>query len=154
NKGNLVPVLGLTFEEYEQLLRTKLGLASPAAPGYLLESLSIVGTADERIADLQLTATIRVREQGWVRVPVHLPAVVIRQPARHEGPGEQFLTYDAALGGYVCWLKGNESRPHVVKLDISTSLSKVGDEHRLTLSLPRATQSSLRLTTRDAQVDA
>src|SRR5262249_33214456 len=57
-KGNLVPVLGLPFEEFEQLLRTKKGLASPPAPGYVLEKLSLVGAVDQRIADLQVTATI------------------------------------------------------------------------------------------------
>ena len=31
SKGNLVPVLGLPFEEFEQLLRVKKGLAPPPA---------------------------------------------------------------------------------------------------------------------------
>ena len=70
SKGNLVPVLGLPFEEFEQLLRAKKGLTSPAAPSHTIEALSLVGTAGEQIADLQLTATIRVREAGWVRVPL------------------------------------------------------------------------------------
>jgi len=145
-KGNLVPVLGMPFEEFEQLLRTKKGLSPAAAPGFTLETVSLAGTADERVADLQLTATIRVRQAGWVRVPLQLGSAVVRQPSKYEGPGEHFLAYDSALGGYICWLNGNDAKPHVVTLQISVSLSNVGEERRLALALPRATESSLRLT--------
>jgi hypothetical protein len=153
-KGNLVPVVGMAFEEFEQLLRLKKGLSPNAAPAYTLEAISLVGKANERTADLQLTATIRVREPGWVRVPLHLPNAVVRQSTRHEGPGEHFLTYDASAGGYVCWLNGNDARPHVVSLAIASSLTRAGEERRLSLGLPRATESSVRLVVPSATVEA
>jgi hypothetical protein len=154
SKGNLVPVLGLPFEEFEELLRVKKGLAPPPAPGYVLEKLSLVGTAEQGIANLQLTATIKVRDEQWVRVPLNLPTAVVREPARHEGPGEHFLTYDAAAGGYICWLKGSDPRPHVVTVAFSVGLTSIGDERRLAVTLPRATESSLRLTAQDRQAEA
>jgi hypothetical protein len=154
SKGNLVPVVGMQFEEFEQLWRLKKGLAVPAAPGYVLEGLSIVGSADDRIADLHVTATVRVREEGWVRVPLNMPTAVLRQPPKYDGPGEQFLTYDAELGGYVCWLKGNDAKPHVVTLTVSAAVPKLGDERRLAIGLARATESSLRLTTSEKDVEA
>ena len=58
---------------------------------------------------------------------------MIRQPAKHEGPGEHFLAYDEAAGGYVCWLKGEDARPHVVTLQISVGLNTVGEERTLSL---------------------
>src|SRR5262245_50068137 len=63
-KGNLVPVVGIPFEEFEQLLRAKKGFSPAAAPAYTLEAVSLVGKANKGFADLQLTATIRVREPG------------------------------------------------------------------------------------------
>src|SRR5204862_5374979 len=95
-----------------------------------------------------------VRQPGWVRVPLQLASAIVRQPTKHEGPGEHFLTYDSALGGYVCWLNGNDAKPHVVTLQISVALGSVGDERRLALALPRATESSLRLTSSQANLDA
>ena len=53
SKGNLVPVVGMTFEEFEKLQRLKMGLASPAPPAQALESLSLSGTADAAVADLK-----------------------------------------------------------------------------------------------------
>lgn len=153
-KGNLVPVVGMPFEEFEQLLRSKKGLSPAAAPAYTLEVVSLVGKATERVADLQLTATVRVREPGWIRVPLHLPGAVVRQPLKHEGAGEHFLTYDAAAGGYVCWLNGNDSRPHVISLSISVALASAGEERRLAIALPRATESSLRLVVPAPAADA
>ena len=103
----------------------------------MLEKLSLTGTAEAGLANLQLTATIRVREEGWQRVPLHMPTAAVRQPPKHEGPGENFLTYDAALGGHVCWLKGSDPRPHVVTVPISVGLASIGDERRLSIGLPR-----------------
>src|SRR5439155_20700146 len=98
SKGNLVPVLGMPFEEFEQLLRLKKDLASPAPPSQALETLSLSGTANARVADLQVTATIRVRDDGWVRVPLLMPSAVVREPPKYEGPGARLVNYAAARG--------------------------------------------------------
>ena len=74
-----------------------------------------------------------------------MSSAVVRGLPKYEGPGEHFLSYDAAAGGYVCWLKGNDIRPHVLTLHASVAIHSIGDERRLALSLPRATESSLRL---------
>lgn len=153
-KGNLVPVVGMPFEEFEQLLRAKKGISPASPPPYTLETVSLVGKATDEIADVQLTATIRVRESGWIRVPLHLAAAVVRQPMKHEGPGEYFLSYDATAGGYVCWLNGNDARPHVITISLSVALTGVGEERRLAFSVPRATESSLRIIVAAATADA
>lgn len=152
SKGNLVPVPGIPFEEFEQLLRAKRGLTAATAPSFVVESLSITGEADERTADLRATATIQVRAEGWVRVPLGMPTVVLRSSPKCEGPGEHFLDYDRALGGLICGLKGNGR--YVLTLDLACQLHRLGDEQRLMLALPRATESSLRVTIRGGPVDA
>ena len=154
SKGQLVPVPGFTYEEFEQLLRLKRGLAAAPPPGYTLDVISLSGTAGNGTSNLQVVATIRVRDEGWVRVPLQLGKAVLRQPAKHEGPGEHFVAFDAELGGYVSWLRGADAKPHVVTLQISAAIEQVGGESRLAISLPRATESSLRLMVPAARVEA
>src|SRR5262249_34724221 len=75
SKGNLVPVVGMSFEEFEQLLKLKKGLLPPPAARYTLDALSIAGTVEGQIANLQITATIHVHDQAGVRVPLLMPGV-------------------------------------------------------------------------------
>jgi hypothetical protein len=143
----------MSFEEFEQLLRMKKGLAPAAAPSFTLERLSLTGTSNEKTADLEVKATIRVRQDGWVRVPLGLGSAVIRKPPQHEGPGEFSLDFDAEAGGYVCSLNGNGEKSHVVTLQISVGLTDSGAERRLALRLAHATESSLRITVAEPNVD-
>jgi hypothetical protein len=154
SKGNLVPVLGMSFDEFEQLLRMKKGLAPAAAPGFTLERLTLAGTANEKAADLEVKATIRVRQAGWVRVPLGLGPAVLRQQPKHEGPGDFLVDFDAATGGFVCGLSGNGAEPHVVTLQISVGLTSTAGERRMALPLAHATESSLRLVVSEPNIEA
>lgn len=154
SKGNLVPVLGMSFEEFEQLLRLKKGLSPAAAPSFTLERLSLAGTANEKTANLEVKATIRVRQAGWVRVPLGLGSAVLRQQPKHEGLGDFLIEFDPVFGGYVCGLNGNDGEPHVLTLPISVGLTSAGGEQRMTLPLVHATESSLRLTVAEPNIDA
>lgn len=145
SKGNLVPVLGMTFDEFEQLLKIKKGLTPAPPPGYTLDALSIAGKAEKGVADLQVTVTVRIRDEGWVRVPLGMKTAVFRQPPRYEGSGEHEILYDDATGGYVAWFRGAGAKPHVLTLQCSSTLESAGEETRLNFPLPRATESSLRL---------
>jgi hypothetical protein len=144
----------MPFEEFEQLLKLKKGLTPPPSPSYTLDALSLVGTADNRVADLQITAKIRVRDESLVGIPLQMPTAIMRQPPKHDGPGGHFLTFDTTAGGYVAWLKGGDNQPHVVTLQASVGLTSDGDETRLKLTLPRATEASLRLTIPHGGVEA
>ncbi|MGI8978420.1 MAG: hypothetical protein ACR2FY_04270 [Pirellulaceae bacterium] len=144
SKGNLVPVLGMTFEEFEKLLKLKQGLAPAQPPPYVLDGLSISGIVQNQLATLEVTATVRIRDEGWVRVPLKMNKGVLRDDPKYTGPGEQFTTFDAAEG-YQCWLKGVDAKPHVVKLTIVCPVHETGTQSRLEILLPRATESSLKL---------
>jgi hypothetical protein len=168
SKGNLVPVLDLPFEEFERLLRIKRGLAPPALPGYSLDVLSVTGTAADdhsgdrpatgnvanSLVDLQVAATIRVRDSDWVRVPLALGKAVLRQPAKYEGPGEHFLAYEPTEDAYVAWLRGANDKPHVLSLQVSLPVARLGDRRQMALRLPRATESTLRLTVPEPRIEA
>jgi hypothetical protein len=144
SKGNLVPVVGMPFEVFEQLQKLKRGLAPPAPPPYSLDSLAITGSVENNLANLLVTAQIRTREAGGVGVPLRFNKAVLRQAATFEPPGDHFVKYDQE-DGYVCWLFGAQDKPHVVKLNLTVPVHELGAQSRLQLALPRATESSLKL---------
>jgi hypothetical protein len=145
SKGNLVPVPDWTYEEFEELLRMKRGLAPPPPPPFTLDAIAATGTVEKNLAHLDVTATVRVRESGWVRVPLEMGQAILRGEVKHQGKGEHFVAFDQAAGGYVAWLSGAGEEPHVVTAKVSVPLEAVGDGGLLALDFPRATQSSLRL---------
>lgn len=144
SKGNLVLVPGMTFEKLEKLLKLEQGLTPAQAPSYVFDGLAVVGSVQNQLATLEVTASIRVREAGWVRVPLKMNKGVLRQIPKYSGPGEQFTTFDAAEG-YQCWLKGADAKPHTVKLTMVYPVHESGTQSRLEMLLPRATESSLKL---------
>lgn len=152
-KGNLVPVIGRTFEELEELFKQKKGLVPPAPPSYSLDALTLSGSVEGGLANLQVSATIRVRESGWIRVPLRLNKSVLREATTYEGPGEHFVLYEEQ-DGYVCWLSGTGDKPHVVKLNVSLPVRALGAQSRIETILPRATESSLKLLVPMAQAEA
>ncbi|MCE9525581.1 MAG: hypothetical protein K8R36_05965 [Planctomycetales bacterium] len=144
SKGNLVPVLGMTFEDFEKLLKLKQGLAPAQPPAYVLDGLSITGSVQNQLANLEVTASIRIRDEGWVRVPLKMNKGVLLDIPKYTGSGEQFTTFDATEG-YQCWLKGADAKPHVVRMTIVYPIHESGTQSRLEVLLPRATESSLKL---------
>ena len=166
SKGNLVPVLGMSFEEFERLLKLKRGLAPPAPPDYSLDAIAVTGVAKNGVATLDVVATVRVRGTDWVRIPLRMNQVILKQTAEHTGKGELFVTCEADGDGYLCWLKAtpdaddesdDEASPttqHQIKLQVAVPLQEVGDEQRLAMKLPRATESSLKIETPIEKVEA
>lgn len=141
SQGKLVPVIGMTYEEFDRLLRLDRGLAPPPPPGYVIARLAMDGEATERVATFQVTLAIQVRVDGWVAVPIRLAQAVLGASQKYQGPGEYLLTASAAEGGYICWLKGNDRRPHEVTFDVTLPLEKLEEQWQLAAALPVATES-------------
>ena len=152
-KGNLVPVVGMPFEVLEQLQKLKRGLAPPAPPPYSLDSLAISGSVEKGLANLQIAAQIRIRESGTVGVPLRFNKAVLREAATFEPAGDHFVQYDEQEG-YVCWLLGPHDKPHLVKLNVTVPVRELGALSRLETTLPRATESSLKLLVPLARAEA
>jgi hypothetical protein len=152
SKGNLVPVLDLPFEEFERLLRIQRGLAPQAPPQFTLDSLAVTGSQVADLVNFEVRADVRTHQEGLVRVPLALAKSVLRQPAEYQGPGQQYLTVDSQ--GLVLWLRGKEGQSHSVTLNMTVPAAAVGAETRVQLTLPSATESSLRWTVPLARVQA
>ncbi len=146
-EGNLQAVPGFTYEDFKNLYNLKNRLdQQEQKPRYNLDRIDITGTSVGERAELSITLTIVLRDPQWVRVPLRLGGVVLREPARYEGQGNHLVHFEDDHEGYVCWLRGDPGQTHQLTLQVLAPLSHVGGETRLKLSVPRATVAQLKLT--------
>lgn len=144
--GRLVPVPGFSYEDFIRYYRLKQQLDRPeTAPHYSLPQLTITGQTVGDRAELTAVFKVLVTTADWVRVPLRMNKLVLRQPEQHTGGGEEFLQFDPAGDGYVCWLRAPAGSEHEITLNLLASLTGNVGEERLDLSLPRASASQLRL---------
>lgn len=151
--GNLVLVPGKTLEEINRALQVR-PTASAAPPAYSFDRLQIQGKLEGNAAVCDVTLAIRVRESGWIEAPLRLEQAVLREPPTHEGPGEGLLMATQGGPGYTAWLKGADDKPHLLKFTAAFPVTYIGDEARVALTLPRATEASFTLETKHAALEA
>ncbi len=145
-QGKLQAVLNFSFEDFEELERLKHQLAQgDERPRYSIQQISAEGTATADYAELTIQFRILVREEQWLRVPLHLDQAVLRQQPQYQGAGEQFLHFEGDAEGYVLWIRGPAGQQQQVTLKMLLPLEHVGDETRLKLLAPRATASEWKL---------
>lgn len=144
--GRLVPYFKWTPEEFDRLYQLSQGLRTQdQTPKYSLQSLSATGVAVGGYAELTIVLDIRVGQDNGVAIPLRLGEAIFRGDVRSEGPDECLLHVAEDGKGYVLRLRGSPQTPHRVTLDVLVPIVQVGDESRLRISTPRATQSSLKL---------
>jgi hypothetical protein len=144
SKGNLVPMIGLTFEDFEKLVRLKKGIQPPSPPAFTIDSVNITGKAAGEVAELQASISVRIRQSGWVKVPLRLSPAALVEPPKYQGPGEHIFVSGADAEGYVLWLQG-EGKSHQLHLKLALPIKDASGERRLQLPVPQATESVLRL---------
>jgi hypothetical protein len=145
-QGNLQAVPNFSFEDFEQLYRLKHQLAQgDQRPRYTVQQITASGTADAEHAELTIQFRILVREEQWLRVPLHLDQAVLREQPQYQGPGEQFLHFEGESEGYVLWIRGPAGQAQQVTMKMLLPLGHVGDDTRLKLLVPRSTTSELKL---------
>jgi hypothetical protein len=151
-KGELVYVPDVSYEQFERLLKIERNLVNPQRPAVVITNLEIDATASESrvAADVTVQLEGRGAEGGdandWFQVPLRLGDTFLVSPPTFDGPGEHFLTFDGPDNGYVCWLqRGSGSALHTVKLALAIPVERVGNETRLALSLPAPLASRLAL---------
>ncbi len=145
-QGNLQAVPNFSFEDFEQLYRLKHQLAQgDQRPRYTIQQITASGTADTERAELTIQFRILVREEQWLRVPLHLDQAVLREQPQYAGPGEQFLHFEGESEGYVLWIRGPAGQAQQVTMKMLLPLAHMGDDTRLKLLVPRSTTSELKL---------
>jgi len=145
-QGKLVPVVGFTQPEFDELYKLKHQLMQgDQRPRCSLQQMSANGSVVGDYAELSIQFRILVREEQWTRVPLRLDQGILREPPQYQGPGEQFLQFEGGGAGYVAWIRGPAGQQHQITLKMLMPLLTAGEVTRLHLLVPRATASELRL---------
>jgi hypothetical protein len=151
--GNLVLVPGKTLEEISRALQARpTGDNSP--PAYSFDRLQIRGKLEGNAAICEITLAIRLREPGWIKSPLRMEQAVLREAPTYDGPGEGLIVPSPDGAGYTAWLQGVNEKPHLLKFTAAIPVTHVGEESRLAITLPRATESSFIVETKHAASEA
>lgn len=158
-KGELVYVPDVSYEQFEQLLKAQRNRTEWQQPAFVMTDMVMDATLTGDRLELDVTFMLQGRELAgvaagtWFRVPLRFSnGVLIKEPL-FVGPGGHFLTFDSAQDGYVCWLQtGGDAThdtthdtTHKVTLRLLLPVDQVGDESRLALFVPNPLASSLKL---------
>ncbi|HEY2146596.1 MAG TPA: hypothetical protein VGH32_01585, partial [Pirellulales bacterium] len=128
--NRLVPVPGFTYDDFVKYYRLKEQLDRPdVKPHYNLEQLTLDGTAQSDRAEITATLKILLLNSEWTRIPLHLNKAALREAASYQGGGDEFLQFDAAGDGYVCWLRGGERSEHELTLKLNVPLATAAGEN-------------------------
>ncbi len=142
--GRLQPMIGWTLEDFERLRALEAQLAQvQQPPAVRLEQFTLAGRAFERHAELEATLVAAASQDDWVRVPLRLGGLVLKAPARYEGPGEAMVSYDEAKQQYVAWFRGRGEGAHRLTLALLARLETSAGRVALRFAAPRAVVSEL-----------
>ena len=145
--GELVPILNMTFEDFQRLYRLDKKLTQPQVPpSYTIERMDINGHAkkkDGQKVDLTIRLKVKLIKDGIAKIPLRLQSAILSQPAVYSGNGEHYLSSAGPKGGFVSWISGTAGSTHEIKLQMLAPTVTVGKQSQLNLSLPRASASKL-----------
>jgi len=154
--GNLRKVLGFRYEDFLKAWQQKDIGEKTTPPKYLLDSILVSGTANDTHVNLQIELKIRLRVDGWIDIPLELPALLVQEWEIDGQTEEDCLIFDAKRESYVLWLKSESNKPRTLKLQGLSKLKPSSANPALELKLPHATRSELVLQVpiADAQIEA
>jgi hypothetical protein len=150
-KGELIYVPDVSYEQFEQLLKIQRNLTDQQQPAFVLADMTMDAVATENRMEMDVTFTLHGRALDgvaagtWLHVPLRFDDAFLSQEPTFAGPGAHFLTYDSAQGGYVCWLQSGGDASHTVVLRLVLPVDQLGGESRVNLSVPTPLASLLRL---------
>lgn len=142
--GELVHVLGFSYEEFQRLYKLDKRLARPdTPPRFGAQRMTITGDLGVKVARLECKLELTTRDEGWVRVPLRLHNSVLAGPVQYAGPGKHFVHFETEGDGFVWWINSTEDAEHELTLNVIAEVINVGSESQLALSLPRFTSSRM-----------
>lgn len=143
--GELVPVPGLTIDEYDKLDRIRRGLPAEAAvpPNFLLSELKVSGNAKGRLFSGEMVLELELRDDHWARIPLGLSRAVIRSIPSEK---EWLVAPDGASDGLILWAKGKEGDKKTLRLEFDHPIEVANESTQLKMALPRARTASANLT--------
>lgn len=150
-KGELVYVPDITYEQFERMLKAQRNLENPQRPAVVMTDMAIEGEVTGDRLELRAVLTLQGQtrddqpEGTWLPVPLAFANGVLQKEPGFTGPGGHFLTFDSQADGYVCWLQLMGEATHQVTLPLALPIERSGDEARVTLKAPMPLASSVRI---------
>lgn len=90
--GKLVPVPGLSLEDFERLYALDRKLKQPfeSAPPFVLQEAVFRGKSTNDRAEMELVCRVRLETDGWVQVPLAMGTAIVRELPEKEArlPGD------------------------------------------------------------------
>lgn len=134
--GKLVPVPGLSLEEYQRWLDQQ---PTGPLPLYAINNVNLLGKLVEDRAEVEVRVDLRVdRIVGdALRIPLKFSPAIL-QDYRYEGPGIAAMGFDRRQSSYVLWLRCGPATRHSATFRLLVPVRRTGDQQRLDLELPDA----------------
>jgi hypothetical protein len=151
--GKLVPVPGITYERFRELLllESRAGVVEP--PPVTIDQFTLSGTQQGELVKLDVAATIQLRKSGWTMVPLRLNGSLLRDEIEVDQATKLIHRYDAKEG-HQLWLSAASQPQAKLRIPLITRLTLAGSERQLVLPLPKASVSELSLVVPEQVDDA
>lgn len=147
--GQLRKVLGFKYEDF--LKAWKLAgdgnepTASARRPRFVVDAWKITGKVLETHAQLRMEFEITVQANGWIDVPLQLPAFIIQKLTIENQVEGECLVFDEKNHGHVAWLSGKMGQKRKLVLEGLVRLKLNADNHGIEMYVPRATSTEFLL---------
>jgi hypothetical protein len=144
--GKLRRLLGYRYEDFFKAWQAEEAARDEARqPRFVIESLAIDGVARDAVVDVTINIDVQLESDGWIEVPIQLPALILDSSEFEAKERPDFITFDAQRGGYAVWLKGKPKDRRKLVLKGKFSSDHQGDARRLEMELPAAQSSIVKL---------
>jgi hypothetical protein len=149
--GELVPVPGLTIDEYDKLDRIRRGLPPESAtpPNFVVTDLRLTAQVKGMHSVCELALEVELRDDQWARIPLGLTKAVVRSAPSEE---HWLVAPDSTSDGLVLWAKGRAGEKKSLKLPFMYPIAGGADSSKLQLALPRARTSGAKITIESEEI--
>jgi hypothetical protein len=148
--GQLVPVPGITYERFRELLLLEArGAADP--PPAVIDQLSLSGDIRGDVAELTADVTITCQRPVWHQVPLRLTRAALtgRIVLKDRSSDDQFVHRYEPAAGHTLWIKPSAKRMMggsiKLTLPLTLKVTTAGFEKQLALVLPKTSETKIEL---------
>ncbi|MFO0912270.1 MAG: hypothetical protein U0795_04910 [Pirellulales bacterium] len=141
-RGDLVPVLGWKYEDFAALFGRRPG--DPARPTYETTRCELILTERPEVVQAELSVVVRLARSGWTALPLQLDQLKLQGAPVITGGPRHWLRRDPQSGWWL-WVEGQADQEVTIGLSGIVTPLRLGDQRRLELNLPSATESRVEL---------
>jgi len=152
-EGKLRMVLGFRYEDFLGAWQNQDKGAQTSPPPYIYQSIAVSGEADDSVARLRIELNLLTQSDGWVEVPLQMPALIVRTVLIEKQLEGECVVFDPERQGYFVWLKSHPPGGRQLVLSGLLRLNLDAGDPSMDLHIPPAAKTDLvlRVPAADAQ---